>query len=558
MTRNTRFCSLRALALVMLAPVTMAGSALAETPARNADFDAEWTSYFGSDLIAYVAVKTPGVDGPLIHSNVDPTALDGLGSKVNAPAAMGDMSKLLKTYGESAKKQKLIDKNLSELVANGFAAGVGPGSGKIPAILMVIPKNDRLVKFQDWGLEQYKKDKGADAVKEITIEGFKGIQFEKLEKVHPVMVRDDKMILFSNDAETVAKAIRRSKQDKDNLKSNRAYSRSRSRVAPDAFAFAIVAPVPTMDLMKLNAPAGQTSDEAKFEEARKSLIGLDGLLFQSSTGAKVTRMSITAVLDPRDPAYKKFVNMIPTKMVKAAGIVSAETSAFLSFIRPADIMATMADSQKANVQKQLDGVKGNLKQQTGLDYDADIAPWWGQEIALSVIVPKDGPPEGALLLDSTNLKATQSAIEKVVAYYKQSQSREFEEKKIGDTTVQTVQKPANPQVQQSPINPAVCISGNYLVLGSGMGVVESILKPDTKKLSSSPGYSQLLSGSASDHIPLILYLTTDLITKATASNQAAQNNQQLRQLTEEVDSMGISMSFPDNESVQIGILFNGK
>jgi hypothetical protein len=573
MIRNARLCVHLAL-LVMLSGVATPGfgadpklpTEAAAAITRATDFDAAWTSYFGSDLAAYVAVRTPNAEGPLIHSDIDSKALNTVDNP-NTPPALTEMSKVFKEMVEEAKKQKLIKKNLSELVGGGFAIGVGPGDATAPSAVVICPSSEALVKFEDWTLTRYRKDHGPDSIKDITIEGVKGIQFEKLEKVKPVVLHDGKVFVFANSADVAGKALVLAKSGKNNVASSKAYQRGRSRVSADALAFSIVAPLPMFDLIQKNTPPSPQNTPEKTKEARASMEHIDSLVFQVVTGAKKTVMSMTGVLNTTDSAFSKFSKMLPTRSLKAATVVDAGIPAFLDLLRPADLSAILDNAQqqqKATVEANLKSVKGQLQAQTGLEYDKDMAPWWGQEIALAVALPPNSPPEGALLLETTDPKATSAAIEKMVGHITSTQGRKFADKTVGAVTVKAAETVMTPQ-GPSPVNPVVCTSGNYLILGTSMGIVENILKADAKKLAQTPGFELLASNTGTERTSMVMFVKTDLIAKASqAGGPPGQPggpppmNPQLKQLVEEVESVGISIGFPDGESMQLNLLFAGR
>ena len=142
----------------------------------------------------------------------------------------------------------------------------------------------------------------------------------------------------------------------------RPIQRCRSRVLPDTFAFAVVAPVPLLEQIQKSAPPSPQNDPAKFEDARKQLAPLDGILFQSVTGNKRSLMSMTAVLNDEDPMYAKFAKLLPNRTLKSASVVDVDAPAYFGLIRPTDWAASLQDAQKEKCpEPKMNSIKGTIQ-----------------------------------------------------------------------------------------------------------------------------------------------------------------------------------------------------
>ena len=534
-----------AFALCVAAPV------LAE-PAK--DFDAAWTSFFGPEHFVYLAVKNPNIDGPLMHRplDTDPNSMPGA-------AKAGNPAGFLREFVEEAKKEKIIEANLTELAPDGFAGGMSAGVDpkKEPAALLVIPRNDKLAKFHDWIVTQYIKKNGADSIKKVTIEGASGEKFLKSGKAQPVIVISDKALLLSNQEEEIAHALKRVKDGKDTLATAKYYKRSRSRVGADASMFVSIDPLPLLGMLEQNESSAPEQAK-KLADARKNFQAIDGLLMQLAAEKSASHVDFTVLLDPAAPQYKNFKLLSGTSGVKAAGLVGVAAPALLSVIRPTDVAAGVAPEHRAQLEQQLQSLKGMLQVQTGLDFEKDVAPWWGSEIALILHVPDGGaPPEGALLFEAKEPKAAQEAVDKVVRHVGVSQNRTFSDRKIGDATIKTAEPPQGGA--PSPVNPTLGLAGGYVFLATGPNVVTASLESKTK-LTSAPGYAKLAASLPGDKLGLVLYLKTDVLMKAQGPTPPAPGTPgaQVRKLADEVDSVVVGLGWPDEESVRLTVLFNGR
>jgi hypothetical protein len=542
--------------LVLFAGLPLFAQSPAPAPTRAKDFDKTWAPFFGTEHFAYMAVADPNLDGPLMHRPLDVSSPAGQAAKGANPTGF------LADFIEEAKKEKLIEKSLTELTPEGFALGAAPGVDvqKEPAMLFVAPKNPQLEKFIPWVVERYKKKHGADSVKDVSVEGLKGVQLLKSGNTKPVLVLSDKVLLVSNQEPQIANALKRAKDAKDSLGEAKFYQRGRARVGADAAVFAIIDPKPLIDaLEKTSTGPGAEQQKAKMAEAKKNFEAIDSLLVQVSAHKDVSHVDLSVLLDPKAPSYEKFKSMATSKGVRSQSFVSADVPAFLNLIRPKDVFATVPAANKAQLEQQLQTLKGQLQVFTGLEFDTDVAPWWGLEIALGLFIPEGAPPEGALIFETTDAKKSQDALDKVVRHVKVSQNREFTEETVEGVVVKTAgQGPQGPQ----PVNPSVAAAKEFVILGTGPNIVKSILSSKTK-LSSVPGFGKLAAAVPVERLGFTLYLKTDVLVKATqnpAGGAPPPNspNAQFQKLASEVEAVLVGLGWPDDESVRLTVLFDGR
>jgi hypothetical protein len=567
MIRLNAWTSMLALWLLALAPVStkaaqqvasppVSTSAKTDQPSRNMDFEAGWINYFSPDTCVYLAVPAPRIDGPLMRHVLDPEYLAKAREKVSGKA-MTDLEKIVTEYTDAAKKEKIIEKDMIELFALGFAQGLRPGPKKDePGFLVVVTKTDKLRRFYEWAVTRYRAEKGPDSLKDVAVEGIGGVTFAKLGKNQPVVVQTDKHFLISNRQEEIAQALKLAKLGKDHLGTTKAYKRARIRVNPKAAGFVLVNPIPTLDVLKGNYPL-DAEQQTKLSEVRNALESLDAVVLQGSGESKIAQLDLLFILGPGSSAATRLAKSFQPKSLKSIDAVPADIHAFLGLIRPQDPTATLAGEMKEKVTQQLQTVKGTLQMQTGLDYDKDVAPWWGQEFGVAVSM-STGVPEVALLFESLDSKASQDAINKVVRHLSVTQNREFDEKKIGNATIRVVKQGAEPQ--KSPLNPALCSVNNLVVLASGPGVVEAIVQSE-KKLGNHPGYALVKNLIPVDRTMVTFFLRSDLIAKVrnmASGGAASPATEATQQLTDQVDSFLVSVGSPDAETILFTALIVGK
>lgn len=542
-----------ALALVCAVMPALAQSSSAP-PGR--DFDAAWTAYYGAEHFVYMAVKNPNIDGPLMHR-----PLDSDPGGVSAQAKEGNPAQFLRAFVEDAKKEKIIEANLTELTPDGFALGMAAGADpkKEPAVLMVAPRSAKLAKFYDWVIAHYKKQNGADSVAEVKVEGAPGVKLLKSGKSTPVIVNAPGVFLLSNTEEQIARAIKRARDGKDSLSGARFYKRGRSRVGADAALFVMVDPLPLLGLMEqLGQGPGREENAKKIADAKKNFQAIDVVLVQLSALKEASHVDLSVLLDPASPAYKNFKQLAGTSGVKASNLVGLASPAFLSIIRPADLTGGVAPEHREQLTQQLQSLKGMLQVQTGLEFDKDVAPWWGNEIALTLHVPEGGaPPEGALLFEAKDTKAAQDAVDKVVRHVGVSQNRTFVERKVGESTLKVAEPP--PGGQPSPVNPTLGLANGYVVLATGPNVVTAALESKAK-LAASPAFARMGAVIPAEKLGIVVYLKTDVLVKAQGPNANAPSGPgaQVRKLADEVESVVLGLGWPDEESVRLTVLFNGR
>lgn len=546
------------LSIGLLALIALIAPVLAQpaTPDRAKNFDAAWTAFFGTEHFAYMAVSDPNIDGPLMHRPLDVASPAGQAAKAANPTGF------VGEFVDEAKKDKIIEKSFTELTPEGFAVAAAPGADiqKEPAILFVAPKNPKLEKFYGWVIDRYKKKHGEGSTKELKIEGFAAVELQKSGQAKPVLCLSDKALLISNQESQIAAAIRRAKDNKDTLAGTKYYQRGRARVSADAAVFALIDPKPLIDALEKSASGPQVEQQkAKLAEARKNFEAIEAMLVQVAAAKDASHVDLSVLLDPKAPQFDKFKAMAASKGVRSASFVSAEIPAYMALIRPKDIFATVPEQQKAQLEQQMQTLKGQLQVFTGLEFDTDVAPWWGQEIALTLFTPDGAPPEGALIFETSDAKKSQDALDKVVRHVKVSQNREFTEETVAGVTVKTAGPgPQGPQ----PVNPSVAAAKEFVILGTGANIVKSILDSKTK-LNTAPGFIKLAATVPANKLGFTLYLKTDVLVKATANPQGGppppnSPNAQFAKLASEVESVVIGLGWPDEESVRLTVLFNGR
>lgn len=543
--------SLSRCAVLALAIVSTAVAQGAPSAAPGRDFDAGWTAFFGPDHFLYLAVKNPNIDGPLMHRPLDQEPV--------GPVKQGSPASFFRGFIEDAKKEKIIEAHFTELVAEGFATGVAasPEPKGEPAVLMVAPKLAKLTKFTEWVVGKYKEKHGADSVKELKVEGAPGFKFLKSEKVQPVLVIAEAAVLFSNYESAIGTALKRAKDAKDTLANAKYYKRGRSRVSADAALFTMIDPMPMLNLIEQSSASPNPDQAKKVADAKRNFQAVDSVLLQLSAGKEASHFDLSVLLDPASPAYKNFKLLAGTAGVKASGLAGIDTPAFLSIIRPADLTGGVAPENREQLTQQLTSFKGMLQVQTGLEFDRDVAPWWGNEIALMLHVPDGAAPEGALLFESKDPKAAGEAVEKVVRHVGVSQNRKFNEQKVGDVTLKVAAPPEGGQ--PSPVNPTLGIAKNYVVLATGPNVISGALGAQAK-LATAPGFQKLSGTIPAEKLLVVVYLKTDVLVKAQGPNAQAPNGPgaQIKKLADEVESIAVGLGWPDEESVRLTVLFSGR
>jgi len=525
-------------------------------PSRNPEFEKGWIHYFSPDYCLYLAVRNPNIEAPLVTKAISPENLAKAQEKASGKG-MSDLERSVVDFADAAKKEKIIEKDLTELISLGLGQGVRPGPKQDePRFLAVIPKTEKLCRFYEWAITRYRKEKGPDSLKDTIVEGLVGVSFPKREKSEPVIVQSDKAFLISNHREEISGAVKQAKGGKNHIGSTATYKRARSRVKPETAGFLLINPIPAWDAFK-SSRALNAEQQTKLVEARKSLESLDAVLLQLSGNPKVAHVDLSVLMSPGSNAATRLAQVFKPRPIKGIDVVSDDIHAFLSLVRPPDVIAALADDTKEKVSQQLQTLKGTLQMQTGLDYDKDVAPWWGQEFCVAVSLSTN-VPEVALLLESLDPKASQEAITKVVRHLSVTQNREYDERKIGNYTVQ-VAKPGL-QPQKVPLNPTLCSMDNMVILASGSAIVESIIRSE-KKLGSHPAYAAMKSIIPLDRTMLTFFLRSDLVSKVKGmrpGGPVSPREEAAQQFIDQVDAVLFDIGSSDADTIQFSVLINGK
>lgn len=389
--------------------------------------DAPWAAYFGSQYALYVAMRAP-------HALDAAEARFVAGLKPDEPLAR-------------ALKEKVLARPL-DLVERGGAVGVTSNDG-VTRILLVAertPAADRLIA---WARKTY-------PLKTVKV-GTRAALEVGAGAARMFVLVEGSVVLVADHPEDLEQAFKTRTIRMLDLPGSRVYSRLRPLLRPDASAIAIVQSGPELaGLLKHDGTLSQLAEVAGGT--------VDGYGVALSGDARAPVVDLFLGLNDGSAAYEKL------HLAERAKFYASHSLA-LGSVAPGDAQGFVSALQPpldAASQKQWDVFKGQLQMQTGLSYDAEIAPWLGPESGV-VLRAADEKPELALLLTTTDAKASRASLDKAVRHLTITQNCTFTRVTHGTVEAQVAaERPGN------PVTPALAVAQGTVVLSTSPSLMKSV------------------------------------------------------------------------------------
>jgi hypothetical protein len=286
-----------------------------------------------------------------------------------------------------------------------------------PRVLFVVPQNDQLRAFFPLVLERFKKpdEKGPKReIEEVDVGStVKAVILKDPGATPPPVVLNEQDFFFvATDPKVLKDALEQSKKPAESFASSPAYAKGRAMVQADSAGFMIFS-IP--EIAKAASASAKVTPEnkANMDKMLNFAAATTGLVVQVKAKKEASEILMSLVFDPTNAEFKNIQSFLPSRGLKSPGSLAADTSIFLGFLRPGDVLSKMEPGPaRQQIEGQIKSLQGLLQVNLGLQYDADVVPWWGQEIAIGVQMGANGSvPEVAVLMESTNDEAAQKAID---------------------------------------------------------------------------------------------------------------------------------------------------
>lgn len=406
--------------------------------------DAPWAAYFGSQYAFYVALKSPySVPGPLLKEAEDRHVAS---LKPDEPLAR-------------ALKEKILARPL-DLVARGGAVGVTSDNG-VTRILLVAERTPAADALIAWARKTY-------PLKTVKVGPHAALEVGAGNAKMYVVV-DGNQVLVADHPEDLAGAFKTKTSKMLDLPGGRVYTRLRPLLPDDAALIAIVQSGPELAaLLKQDANAAQLVEVATGT--------VDGYAAAVTGDVNGQQVDLYLALNAFSHGYDKLhlaerAQFYEKHALRLASVAPGDANGFASALQP---------PLDAASRQQWDVFKGQLQMHTGLAFEAEIQPWLGHETAVVLRVPDDRP-ELALLLATSDAKASQASLDKAVRHLTISQNRAFTPVTLGSVKAQVAAPlPGN------PVTPAFAVTGDTVVLSSSPSLLESLAKFPLKAAQAEP------------------------------------------------------------------------
>lgn len=546
--------------LALLFPL-IAPAIHAQTPA----FDAKIVNYYSKSYVMYVAMRDIMAQGPLMEKAV-----------TEQPGAqqLGDTGEAVKKVFEDLKKEaidkKIIKDDLRELFSGGFAMGLMPPpkpDSDDPRVLFVVPQTEQLKQFFPLVLERFKKKENKRDIEEVDVGASQKAVILKDPGTNPppVVLSDSEYFFVATDPQVLKDALEQAKKPAESFASSPAYTRSRSMVQPESAGFMVFA-IPEIAKVASASAKVPADNKAQMDKMVSFANATVALLVQVEAKKEASEILMSLLFDPTNPEFKNIQGYLPARGLKSPDSIGSDTSFYLGFLRPGDVLSKMEPGpSKQQIEGQLKSLQGLLQVNLGLQYEADIAPWWGQEMAVGVTIPPGAMPEVAVLMETTNDEGAQKAIDKAVNHLTYTKNQKFQEVKIGDVVVKQALPPQLPPGSPAPPpgapTPALCRVPGFIVLATGTGILEKVLT-SREKLRGHADFKMLGAAVNTQALALAMYFNTKFLDGLPMFNQPvnpqdpqAKNVEQLKKIKEQVGSILIGMGTSSPEILNLSLIF---
>ena len=515
----------RALLCLLLPALASAGPATAPAApppsAATARFDdARWVGYFGSQYALYLAVRDPRhLPGPHLSSALAKTE-DQMIAGYKPDEALA-----------RAAKAHVLERPL-DLVERGFAVGVTHENGatRILAVATRTPAADALIA---WAKASYTA--GVSAVAQTQVSGHPALELRNAGKTELVFAVDGDAVLMADRPEELVAAFRTKESGMLSLAGSRTYGRLRPKVKPDAVALAVITPGPELAaLIKREAAPPGTAELIEL-----AMTTVDGYMATLSGDAHGQALDLYFSLNAMSPGYAQLhladrARFYGSHTLALAGVAPGDAGGFLTGLQPTfdTRQAPASEQQGWNV------FKGQLQVLTGLSFDAEIVPWLGPEAAV-VLRATGEQPELALLLTTTDPKASQASLEKAVRHITISQNRTFTTTAVGPVSAQVAQV-----IPGNPVTPALAVTQGTVVLSSAPGLLAAMASYPLKAAQAEP-HQRILAALSDRAVFMVGWITAALeqrVARMTGGPDA-------KPLPDGLEAIGVGLAMPEPDLV---------
>ncbi|MBI2942856.1 MAG: DUF3352 domain-containing protein [Candidatus Wallbacteria bacterium] len=496
-----------------------------QSSAPAARFDREWAPYFPPSALAYGAARDLSFYNPSFGGVADPKAIRELRARLSARSRGATFADWLQEINDFLIDKKSVQVSFLELFERGFAFGAEHDAAQPdsePTLTLLAVANDKLTAFAD------AFEKHAAATCELQSRDLAGGKLTTIRhKGRPATLtwwRSPKLFLAANGTAAVEAALARGAKGSGGVESTPGYAQAAARLDPDAAALLVLNPARLAENVKndpaFSAPPSPPSsapttgaDPAAMaaalagnarprERVLETLSNLSTLWGQLVARESQYAFDFHAGFDASGGAFPTLAAGAPAKPLASPGLPSVNNPLFLAASLQKDSGAPAGDAaaaEKLEAQRQM---KASVAMMMGLDYELDVQPWLGSELAASVLWD-DKFPQLALMVAADDPEACKKTMQRVAANFKGK--LDFEEKTAGEQKLYVASQSGKPQV-----TPAWTVAGGFLILATGQQVVESLLD-SPQKLKDSPGFASLYSTMKADRLQFAAVLSTDAL-----------------------------------------------
>ncbi|MBI3893095.1 MAG: DUF3352 domain-containing protein [Candidatus Wallbacteria bacterium] len=505
-------------------PQPAATAAPAAGPAATASaerFDREWAPHFAAGVLAYGAVKNLGFYSPTFGGAADPKAIRDFRARIAGQTRGVKFADWLQEINDLLLDRKLVQVSFIELFEEGFAFGVEhepEQKDSEPEMTLVAPATAKVKAFVE-AFEQQASKSGEVVRKELA----GGKLTTICQKARPAALSwwiGPKVFVAGSDPARVEAALGRAAKGAGTVATAPGYLQAAGRLDPDAVALLVLNPARMAENLKAEQPAPPPAPPAPAgvdpaamaaamaanahpqQRVLDTLSNLNTLWAQLVYRDSQSHLDFHLGFDPAGTAFPMLAAGASDKPLASPGLPPVNNPVFVAAALPKGDAVPKGDAAAVEAAESSRQMKVSAAMMLGLNYEMDVAPWLGREIAATVLWDVKFP-QLAVMIAADDPEACKKAMNRVAANFKGKLA--FEEKAVGDQKLYVAVQPGKPQV-----TPAWAVADGFLILATGQQVVEGLLDAP-QKLKDSPGFAGLYSVMKSDRLQFAGFLSTDVL-----------------------------------------------
>lgn len=437
-----------------------------------------------------------------------PVATATAASSTTQPLAawLEDINRSLASKGE-------VRESFVEIVDGSLALAFGAPSeaGDPVRALFVVSRGGRFSKR----VMQWARDQGSEAETRHTTSRLEDGILHELQREgrrQPLLIlTTESHLLLSGTREVVEAASKAHGSSHDKLSRTPLYRKALAAMSREAAVVAVTDP----SLLRRTARDALSRKSGLVAAQPGTVLQfVESLGAQLLPGRPVTRVELLALVDTGSPIYPLLETSLPAEDPVAPGVVPAEVPFFMDvLLRLSEESELPRDSDEVLKKlRELKAARQALVSLIGLNWNLDIDPWVGNEVALAVLWDTR-LPQVALMVRTRDEEAAAGAIRGVLSNFR-GKVELLEDRLLSHpvTRLKILSMPS--------LHPLFATLKGFLVLASGPEIVEGLID-DRPRLADDTAFSTIYSTRGTRRLQVAAHMDPDLLRRVEQASPPA-------------------------------------